>query len=293
MDELDRTLLNTLIQGAQTSKDNSTAHESMTKQEIFTLLQANKLIFSEDEILEVYKKTYSSELTLQHYFNGEYSELFELLDQNNDIFNSDMFNILLEKIVEDNFNLHEIPDSYYIVLDCETVSNKDYSQSVKMRKTFEILKRITEMGRLLNETNLDEALEGEYYDVGEFLCDMYSNFAYCHPEISFIKKHMELLDEFSKQFSESISLQLYLKTSLLQALVTTGNEVEIDLYKDILCKEYPEHPIQIYNGIFIAFLYKRDQRLIEKYYKECTSYKAINKIEHEFLKNINSIYKKF
>lgn len=286
-------LLKALLNESDEIIKNINYKQNMPKKEILAQFKKRGFTFTEKEILEDYKKTYSINQTYLYYIKEKYQVSFDKLDDEYNRFNSDMIFYLLKRIIEENFVIDELPDPLYISETAQELYDGNDSKSTKIEKTYAIIKRALAFGKRNNKKKLYESFIQEGFDIAYFLELIYATLPSCKFKMDVIKRHMDILDELSKQYSESITEILSLKTHVLAAIVRTNDEVEIETYKNKLLKEYPKAPYQIYCAIISHLDANKNKQLCETYYTQCTSYKILNKDERRYSHTIHSRYDKF
>lgn len=147
-------------------KETMTYYENISIDDLILELSKHGIILSEQEILDKYQEYFNSK-DVDDYFYERDLELWDCLENKKGFLSSDALTWLIRKIIEKNYDVETLCDSYFIMnrIDAlDNVSKKQYQE-----KVLGIIESLVEYAKKRNIYKIEGMLE--MYDVNVILKD--------------------------------------------------------------------------------------------------------------------------
>ena len=140
---------------------------AMTNEEFFARLKKMGIDFSEERIIEDYKRVKDVQ-TLDDSYYEQYGEYIDD-HQTDEIINSDVFMELMDRIIPEHFNITETGDPYFVEAALENLIYSD-PRSVDQSEVEEVFRAMTVLSKTRNVHSLDECFG--MYDLNVLLREL-------------------------------------------------------------------------------------------------------------------------
>ena len=249
-------------------------------------LKLNDIDIEEKEVINRYQEEYDID-NLINYYDEKYDQQLDKLGEKMEVFDDDALVYYLIKVVEQHYNIHQIPDKNYIANDIIKLMNTNQDYLTLLKETKNILKRLLKMKHIDN-LDLQNTFSIYGIDIEQFFTRVFQDISYHEIPQELIKEIYEVFTKCQKEYGVSLRY-IEIRIDILSALIRY-DQTNIDEEIHDISKTNPELRFMLYYRILTILQEINNKELLTKYYQEINTVIPLNEEQKDLLSVIQSIF---
>lgn len=249
-------------------------------------LKLNDIDIDEKEVIKRYQEEYDID-NLINYYDEKYDQQLDKLGEKMEVFDDDALVYYLIKVIEQYYDIHQIPDKNYIANDIIKLMNTNQDYLTLLDKTKSILKRLLKMKHIDN-LDLQNTFSIYGIDLEQFFTRVFQDISYHEIPQELIKEIYQVFTKCQKEYGVSLRY-LEIRIDILSALIKY-DQTNLDEEIHDISKTNPELRFMLYYRILTILQEIGNNDLLTKYYQEINTVIPLNEEQKDLLSVIQSIF---
>ena len=268
-------------------QEKETLFKNLTKQSIQKELLSNDIDIQEEDVCKQYQKTYQIDDVVQ-YYDEKYDQQLDVLGNKNEVFDDDAFIYLIKKIIEEHYDIHQVPDKTYLVSDIQTILSSQMSYLQLLQETNSILERLIHLKDYEKNNHLGVIFNSYMIDIDGFITRVFQDIKSIQPDQDFIVSLLDLMIQLNQAYQLSFRYS-EIVSDLYDCLVKSQSLELSNKYLGELKKQFPKKTFNFYY-VLLSQLKKENHPALKQYYQEALQYKPYNDEQADLMQLIKEIY---
>lgn len=253
---------------------------------IINELKNNNICIKAGEIVETYRQNYDINKTID-IFDQRFDKELDLLALKNEVFDDDALVYLIIKVIEHEFDIHNVPDIVYIANDIKDLLNQEQPYLSVLKQTQKIMKRLQTLSQYVSERDLQNMFAPYGIDIEQFFVRVFQEINTID-DVQLLKKLYELLTALMQTYHLS---KRYCDIQLeLISVIVIYDQSKIDHYLQQIEKDNPDYLLMTYYKIINALTEIEKKELVQHYLNMAIAYVPENEEQKDLLDIIKEIF---
>lgn len=196
----------------------------------------------------------------------------------------------IENIIMQHFNIHLLPDPYFIYKDALLLSYSVKQEQKAVVCIENIVKRLIHMHKHSPKITLSYFKEQMAFDMKAFLVEMYMIYAMLQPDAEEVLNQELYIKQLLHIFSKDQEFSSDLQATILSCYGASANVDYIQIKCNALLEKYPQEPYFVYFSLLHGLAISKNISLIHRYYHQAIQYQPTTSLELTFQQQLILLY---
>lgn len=253
---------------------------------IINELKKNNICIKDGEIVEIYRQNYDVNKTID-IFDQRFDKELDQLALKNEVFDDDALVYLIIKVIEHEFDIHNVPDIVYIANDIKYLLKQEQPYLSVLKQTLKIMKRLKALSQYVSDRDLQNMFAPYGIDIEQFFVRVFQEINMID-DVKLLTKLYDLLIELMQTYHLS---KRYCDIQLeLISVIILYDQKEIDSYLQEIKKDNPDYLLMTYYKIINALTMVKKKELAQHYLNVVQTYVPENEEQQDLLDIIKEIF---
>ena len=253
---------------------------------IINELKKNNICIKDGEIVEIYRQNYDVNKTID-IFDQRFDKELDQLALKNEVFDDDALVYLIIKVIEHEFDIHNVPDIVYIANDIKDLLKQEQPYLSVLKQTLKIMKRLKALSQYVSDRDLQNMFAPYGIDIEQFFVRVFQEINIID-DVKLLTKLYDLLIELMQTYHLS---KRYCDIQLeLISVIILYDQKEIDSYLQEIEKDNPDYLLMTYYKIINALTMIKKKKLAQHYLNVVQTYVPENEEQQDLLDIIKEIF---
>lgn len=253
---------------------------------IINELKKNNICIKDGEIVEIYRQNYDVNKTID-IFDQRFDKELDQLALKNEVFDDDALVYLIIKVIEHEFDIHNVPDIVYIANDIKDLLKQEQPYLSVLKQTLKIMKRLKALSQYVSDRDLQNMFAPYGIDIEQFFVRVFQEINIID-DVKLLTKLYDLLIELMQTYHLS---KRYCDIQLeLISVIILYDQKEIDSYLQEIKKDNPDYLLMTYYKIINALTMIKKKELAQHYLNVVQTYVPENEEQQDLLDIIKEIF---